>query len=211
MFKSWPMAFYHNHLERAWREAGELGTPFAKTKAIADTVLYMTLMGALGVQLMEITRGRKPMEFNPFEDPEEARRFWGNAMVRSGGFGPLFDIAVGLGDYRQGLSGYTSGPVIGSLDQLSYALFGSAKEAFFDQEPAKAGTRIMKEVINNTPYQSNWMLNLMLRRMVWERVLLWNDPTYMKQLQKGIRRDAKEGKEYWWMPGDESPRTDPFN
>ena len=47
--------------------------------------------------------------------------------------------------------------------------------------------------------------------MVWERVLLWNDPTYMKQLQKGIRRDAKEGKEYWWMPGDESPRTDPFN
>jgi hypothetical protein len=211
MFKSWPMAFYHNHLERAWREAGELGTPFAKTKAIADTVLYMTLMGALGVQLMEITRGRKPMEFNPFEDPEEARRFWGNAMVRSGGFGPLFDVAVGLGDYRQGLSGYTSGPVISSLDQLTYALFGSAKEAFYDQEPAKAGTRIMKEVIRNTPYQSNWMLNLMLRRMVWERVLLWNDPTYMKQLQKGIRRDAKEGKEYWWMPGDESPRTDPFN
>ena len=209
MFKSWPMAFYHNHLERAWKEAGESKLGHKKMAAIADTVLYMTMMGALGVQLMEITKGRKPMDMDP--TTAEGRRFWGNSMIRSGGLGPLFDVAMGFTDYRQGLSGYTSGPVIGSLDQLGYAVFGSAKEAFYDQEPAKGGTRIMKEIISNTPYQSNWMLNLMMRRMVWEKVLLWNDPTYNKQLQKGIRRNLKEGKEYWWMPGDDSPRDNPFN
>ena len=209
MFKSWPMAFYHNHLERAWMEAGELGTPFAKSLAIADTVIYMTFMGALGLQLMEITKGRKPMDTDP--TTEEGRRFWGNSILRSGGFGPLFDVAMGFTDYRQGLSGYTSGPAIGSLDQIGFALFGSAKEAFYDQEPAKGGTRLMKEVIRNLPYQGNWMINLMLRRLVWEKVLLWNDPTYMKQLQKGMRRDAKEGREYWWMPGEDAPRSGPLN
>ena len=213
MFKSWPMAFYHNHLERAWQEAGELGTPFARTKAIADTVIFMMMGGALGLQLMEITKGRKPIDTVPKKMTldDEGWRFWGNAVVRSGGFGPLFDIAVGLGDYRQGLSGYTSGPAIGSLDQLAYAIFGSTKQALIDGEPAAARTRILKEVIANTPYQGNWMVNLMLRRLVWEKVLLWNDPAYNKQLQRTIKRDTKEGKEYWWRPGDDSPGDNPFN
>jgi len=209
MFKSWPMAFYHNHLERAWKEAGESTLGHKKLLAIADTVVYMTLMGALGVQLMEITKGRTPMEMNPLEDPEAARRFWGNALVRSGGFGPLFDVAMGFADYRQGLSGYVAGPVIGSLDTIGYALFGSAKDVV-EGEPSKAGTRILSEVIRNLPYQSNWMINLMLRRMVWEKVLLWNDPAYAKKLEAGIRRDAREYKEYWWRPGDNAA-PDVFN
>jgi len=209
MFKSWPMRFYHSHLERSWMEAD---TPMKKAAAIVDTALFMLMGGALGYQLMEIAKGRKPStmtikDFNP-EDP--GMRFWGNALARSGGLGPLFDIAVGLTDYRQGLSGYVAGPVIGSIDGIGYAIFGSAKD-IYEGDPAGAGTRVIKEVLKHTPYQSNWMINLAIKRMLWERMLLWNDPEYVKQINKEIRRSDREGKEYWWMPNDFLPNESPFN
>jgi len=171
----------------------------------------MTLGGALGVQLMEITKGRKPMDTDP--TTEEGRRFWGNAFVRSGGAGPLFDVVMGLGDYRQGISGYVAGPVLGSLDSIGYALFGSAKDAIEGKEDAgaKFKTRAMKEVIGHTPYQSNWMINLVMKRLLWEKILLWNDPAYIKEINRSMRRDYREGKEYWWKPSEDRPRENPFD
>jgi uncharacterized protein (UPF0297 family) len=208
MFKSWPFAFYHNHIQRAWMEAD---TPLQKANALADTFLFMTIGGALGVQLMEITKGRKPMDTDP--TTEAGRRFWGNAMLRSGGFGPLFDVAAGLGDYRQGLSGYVAGPVIGAMDSIGYALFGSGKDLIEGKEDvgAKFKTRAMKEVISHTPYQSNWMINLVMKRLLWEKILLWNDPSYIKQINRSVRRDYREGKEYWWKPNEDRPRENPFD
>ena len=208
MFKSWPFAFYHNHIQRAWMEAD---SPMKKAGALADTVLFMTLGGALGVQLMELTKGRKPMDTDP--TTEEGRRFWGNAFVRSGGAGPLFDVLMGLGDYRQGLSGYVAGPVIGAIDSIGYALVGSAKDVMDDKENvgAKFKTRAMKEVISHTPYQSNWMINLVMKRLLWEKILLWNDPAYIKEINRSMRRDYREGKEYWWKPSEDRPRENPFD
>ena len=204
MFKNWPMSFYNKHIRRTLYEAD---TPMKKAAAFADLSLSMMLMGALGVQLMEIAKGRKPMEMDA--TTEAGRNFWWSAVTRSGGLGPIFDVAVGLGDYRQGLSGYISGPVIGSIDSISYALFGSAKD-IYEGEPANAGTRIFKEVLRNTPYQSNWMINTVMRRVMFERIMLWSDPAYIKQLEKGIKRDAAEGKEYYWTPGQTTPSGSPF-
>ena len=208
MFKSWPFAFYHNHIQRAWMEAD---TTLKKVGAVADTMLFMTLGGAMGVQLMEVTKGRKPMDTDP--TTEEGRRFWGNAFARSGGAGPIFDVMMGLGDYRQGLSGYVAGPVIGALDGIGYALFGSAKDYVEgkDDVGSKFKTRVMKEVIGHTPYQSNWMINLFMKRMLWEKIMLWSDPAYQKQLNRTISKDYREGREYWWMPGEERPRENPFD
>lgn len=210
MFKSYPLAFMHLHIQRQWMEAR---TPLQKMGAFAETAALMMLGGAMGVQLMEVARGRKPMEIDPTKDPEAARRFWGNAIARSGGLGPLFDIALGLGDYRSGLSGYVAGPVIGAIDGVGYTLFGSAKDYLEGKEDVgvKFQTRAIKEIQNHTPYQSNWMVNLLFKRLFWEKVLLWSDPNYVSQIKRTVNRDLREGKEYWWMPGEDEPMESPFD
>lgn len=209
MFKSYPLAFWHLHVQRQWMEADTMAKKLA---AFAETAVFMAAGGALGVQLMEIARGRKPMEIDPTKDPEAAKTFWGNAIVRSGGLGPLFDIAVGLSDYRSGLSGYVAGPVVGAIDGVGYALFGSAKDYAEGKEDVgtKFQTRVIKEIQGHTPYQSNWMVNLMFKRLFWEKVLLWSDPNYVSQIKRTVNRDIRDGKEYWWMPGEDTPMSSPF-
>ena len=207
MFKSWPFAYYHNHIHRSWVEAE---TKMQKLSALADTIAFMTLGGALGLQLYEIAHGRKPRNPNPLDNPEEAAYFWGASFARGGGLGPAFDVLMGLSDYRQGLSGYIAGPLVGSVDNIGYAITGSFKDTL-DGDVQGMGTRIMKQVISHTPYQNNWMISLLLRRLVWEKIMLWNDPEYAKSLDRAVRYHEAEGKEYWWMPGEDSPTSNPFN
>lgn len=210
MFKSYPLAFMHLHIQRQWMEADTMAKKLA---AFAETLVLMTVGGGLGVQLMEIARGRKPMEIDPRKDMDAAKNFWGNAVARSGGLGPLFDIMVGLGDYRSGLSGYVAGPVVSAIDGVGYALFGSAKDYMDGKEDAgvKFQTRVLKEIQGHTPYQSNWMINLMVKRLFWEKVMLWSDPNYTSQIKRTINRDLRDGKEYWWMPGEDKPMEGPFD
>ena len=207
MFKSWPFAFKHLHLDRQMAEAK---TPLQKMRAVADVAIMMTILGGVGVQLMNVARGVKPQSMDP--STEEGRIFWATAFTRGGGLGPLVDVAIGLGDYRQGLSGYVAGPVIGAIDSLGYALFGSAKDFAEGDEDAesKFRTRTMKTLIRHTPYQNNWMINTAMKRMVWERLLLWSDPNYQSQINRTLSRDYKEGKEYWWQPGETNPNSTPF-
>jgi hypothetical protein len=207
MFKSWPFAFKHLHLDRQLSEAK---TPLQKMRAVADVAIMMTILGGVGVQLMNVARGVKPQSMDP--TTEEGRIFWATAFTRGGGLGPLVDVAIGLGDYRQGLSGYVAGPVIGAIDSIGYALFGSAKDFAEGDEDAesKFRTRTLKTLIRHTPYQNNWMINTAMKRMVWERLLLWSDPDYQSQINRTLSRDYKEGKEYWWQPGETNPNSTPF-
>tara|TARA_R110000787_G_scaffold87255_1_gene185938 strand:- start:95 stop:2887 length:2793 start_codon:yes stop_codon:yes gene_type:complete len=207
MFKSWPFAFFHNHVMRS---VGEATTPMEKLSAFADITVFMMLGGAMGLQLYEIAHGRKLRDTDP--TTKEGRDFWMSALSRSGGLGPIFDVVAGLGDYNQGLSGYVAGPVIGSLDDVGYALFGtSSRKDVTEGDLAGFGTRVGKTIIKHVPYQNNWMINQVFQRMVWEKVLLWNDPAYAKTLQSQQKRIEREGREYYWPPGQGMPEANPFN
>lgn len=205
MFKSWPFAFFHTHVMRGLAEAT---TPMEKLTALADVSLFMMLGGALGVQLQQIAKGQKPHDMNPLS--KEGTLFWGNALLRSGGAGPLLDIAVGMKDFGGGLSGYVAGPVIGDIDRIGYTIFGNIDKAI-DGRETNFGTRLMKNVIGHLPYQSNWMLSLVMQRLVWERALLWSDPKFAKEINRKVRKDYREGREYWWLPGTDAPTDSIFN
>ena len=207
MFKSWPFAFYHSHLHRKWVEAT---TPMQKLDAIAGTMLFMTMGGALGLQLYAIASGEKPRETNPFNDPKEAGKFWFAALSRSGGWGPLGDILSGFADFQGGLSSYVSGPTVGAIDRIGYTIFGSAQKAV-EGKDVDFATRSSELGISLLPYHNNWMTSLIMKRLFWENALLWGDPNYQKKINQKINQRYREGQEFWWKPGEMKPTDSPFD
>jgi hypothetical protein len=191
MFKSWPMAYWNKHVSREWAEAA---TGMDKAKALTETALWMMTAGVVGVQLYEIAHGRKPMDWN---NPH----LWGKGLSRGGGLGPAYDVLLGLGDYRGGFPVYVAGPMFTAAQQIGYALAGPISGLADGGITPSQSTRLIKEASSWIPYQGNWMFSLLMKRLLWERVLMHNDPKYVRKLRNRVRAHERQGQEYFWKPG----------
>ena len=195
MFKSWPMAYWNKHVSREWAEAA---TVMEKMTSFGETAMFMMIAGVVGVQLYEIAHGRKPMDWN-------SGHLWGKGVTRGGGLGPIYDVALGLGDYRGGLTSYVAGPMFGALQQTGYAAFGSISGLADGGITPSQTTRLMKEAISWVPYQGNWMFGLLTQRLLWERILMHNDPKYARKNKNKIKAQEAIGQTYFWAPGKTAP------
>lgn len=169
----------------------------------------LTLMGGLGTQMREVTKGRDPLPMDTFE-------FWGKAALSGGALGVWGDFLFqGVNDYGKGPQDVAAGPLVAFTGDSVNLLFGEALERLKGDLSDKAlgettVARAAEMAKRYTPGSSVWWARLALEREVWDRVQELADPkAYQKRQRQAAKRLRDTGQESWWAAGDRIPERAP--
>lgn len=195
--KSFPITIILNHTLPALRAAstGRLGH-------LAAIAAGGTVMGALAIQLREISKGK-----NPRQDTDDPK-FWMAAALQGGGMGLFGDFL--FQDYNrfgQSIGGTLAGPVVGTAQSLLKAgdLYGLAEG---DWSPNEFASDVFKVGSKEIPGINLWYSRLAIERLFLDQVEGMIDPKYQARMHRLERKAQKEyGQKYWWRPGEALPEN----
>lgn len=207
MFKNFPITFMQMYGRLALSEertASRLGF-------LAAIGAGATLVGAMGVQLKELSQGRTPipMGLNAKGVPNVA--FWGKAALAGGGMGIWGDFLFGgINDKGQSPAEVAAGPLAGlAHDATNLALGGPFKFVnAWEDDKDMGGTgpnfaaRAVQFAKYNVPFGSVWYARLALEREVWDALDQIADPNTYRRNQAKVRQQQQQyGNTYYSAPG----------
>ncbi len=199
-FKGFPVSALLFHVYRAANLKDGSMNPLAYGAA---TVLATTLLGALALQLKEISRGKNP---RPMTGP----KFWGAALVQGGGLGIYGDfLFTDVNRFGGGLTSTLSGPIVPLINDTAKLTMGQAWDIARGED-----TDFLPELVNYarryTPAGSLWYSRLLLEREVLDQLELASDPqAFAKFRQRMRRRERRYNQSYWWKMGETAPESFP--
>lgn len=199
MYKGFGVTLVNTHIMRG------LAQPTARGKGtyFADLLISTTLMGALAMQLKEMSKGRDP---RPMDSPE----FWGAALLQGGGLGIYGDFMFGnVNRFGDGLASTIAGPVVGFASDLQKLTIENIIQASQGKD-TNAASEFISFAGRYTPGSSLWYSRLALERLVLDQAKLWADPkarTKFRRKEKDYRKQY--GQKSWWSAGDTSPSRSP--
>ena len=205
MYKSYVSTFMFTHMERAYSQK----TPLKRSKEFAKLFLATTAMGALAVQLKDISKGKDPRQiFNDNGVPNI--KFLGAAITQGGGLGIFGDLFFSdINRYGRSLVDTFSGPGAGFVKDVSKFTIGNLQE-LFTGEDTKAGREFANLLKRYTPGQSLWYSRLALERLVFDQIQEGLDPKAGKSFRTKERNLARDyDQEFWWRPGRTAPDRAP--
>lgn len=207
MYKNFPVSFAMIY--------GRLGMTSRSVKGrlafYAGLGASMTLVGALGTQMREISRGRDPL-------PMDNAAFIGKAFLSGGALSIYGDFLFsGVNAYGSGPQDVVAGPLISFLgDTTNLALgdvfqwadtVGSLGDKEFKSSTAAKAVEYAKRY---TPGASLWWARLALERQVFDRLQEIADPNaYRKRRSQVNKQERDMGNSYWWAPGNRTPERAP--
>jgi hypothetical protein len=199
MYKGFGITLLNTHLMRGMNQAGVKG----KGVYFADLLISATVMGALAMQLKEMSKGRDP---RPMDSPE----FWGAAFLQGGGLGIYGDFLFSdVNRFGGGLAQTIAGPVVGFANDVRNLTLGNMMEVA-SGEDSNAASEMVKFVQRYTPGSSLWYMRLGLERMLFERLQLYSDPKAPQKFRSGQNKYKREyDQDYWWAPGKPAPSRAP--
>ena len=194
MYKAFAATLFQTHLKRIWRQGTWKGTATAATAMLTAT----TLMGAMSLQLKDISRGKKPRPMNTFA-------FWLAAMVQGGGLGIFGDfITSDMSRFGASFGTTVAGPVWGfftDITRLGNKVYDSVAEG-----ENKWGSEVTYLGLRYTPVGSLWYTRIAVERLVADQIQMLIDPKYRtrwRTREQNMRRE--KGQEFYWKPGELSP------
>jgi hypothetical protein len=199
MYKGFGVTLVNTHIMRGLAQptTGTKGTYFA------DLLISTTLMGALAMQLKEMSKGRDP---RPMESPE----FWGAAFMQGGGLGIYGDFLFSsLNRYDRGLAETFAGPVVGFANDVKNLTIGNLVEAVKGDD-TNVASEFLTFAGRYTPGSSLWYSRLAMERMLLDQGKKWADPdfeTKARRLESRYRREY--GQNHWWGKGEMTPSRSP--
>jgi hypothetical protein len=153
--------------------------------------------------MKELAKGRDP---RPMDDP----KFWGQALMASGGFGLYGDFLFSdVNRFGQGLGTAIAGPAVGFADDVRKLTIGNLLQ-LAQGEDTNAAAETVNFVKRYMPGGSLWYSRLGMERLVWDQLLEMTDPkikSKRRRLEK--RQKTQYGNSYWWRPGRMEPRRAP--
>ena len=207
MYKNFPVSFAMIYGRLAMSLDGKAG----KLKFLAGLGAGMTLVGAMGTQMREISKGRDPLPMNTLS-------FWGKAFLSGGALSIWGDFLFqGVNQFGRGPGDVMAGPLgqfagdttqlaLGDLFQWADSVGSLSPTEFQSKTPAKA----VEFARRYTPGTSIWWARLALERQVWDRLQLLADPQGYKKQRARVRRQRREfGNDYFFAPGSTSPDRGP--
>lgn len=166
-------------------------------------LISTTVMGALSIQLKQISGGRDPRTMND-------RRFWGAAALQGGGLGLFGDFLFSdVNRFGSGFPSTLAGPTVEHLWDLWTLTGGNAVEMAQGKD-TKAGRELVNVLRANTPGGSLWYLRLGYERVLLDQLQYLVDPKANKAFkakQQWWKRET--GQEFFWAPGELSPARAP--
>jgi hypothetical protein len=205
-FKGFPISVILHHGYAGMAQASRSG----KARYFAQLALTTTILGALTMQMREISFGRDPESMIPTENPD----FWIRAWAQGGGFGLYGDFIkaglFGTNRFGQDFGSSILGPGFGLLNDLAKITVGQAGEVIEGKEN-NLGSDAAFILERYTPIASSlWFANLAFQRLFVDQVRRGIDPNGMEKMrrqQKTLKREKDT--EFWWRPGQVSPHRLP--
>ena len=174
-----------------------------KAKYMTNFLIGTAVMGALALQLKDMTKGRDP---RPMDTPA----FWLAAMLQGGGLGIFGDFMFSqVNRMGTGLKATVSGPSVGMLDDLRNLTFGNLVELSSGKD-TNFGSELVKFASRYTPGTSIWYLRAGFERLMFDTVQDWIDPKAAARWRRKAQVYEREyGQKYWWSPGESLPARPP--
>lgn len=197
MYKSFSMTQFMTHMYRN-------GPKFVGVYALRLGIM-LSAMGALSIQMKEISRGREPRQMDG--------AFLFAAMMQGGGLGIFGDFidASGVGNKNRHGNSFLAtamgpgGSLIEDAVGLGVSGFDFATDPFTGDETnlGREASRLMQRY---TPGNNLWYGRLLFERYLFDNLQEMTDPK-AKQNRKKYERKIKteRGQDYWWKRGDSAP------
>lgn len=197
-FKSFPIAVVTSHLYRGASVGWGTGASY-----LAQLTISTTIMGALAMQLKDISKGRDPR-------PMDNAKAWAAAFAQGGGGGIYGDFLFSDANrYGGGLLVSALGPTAGLVNDAFKLTVGNVQEAVRGED-TNAGGELVRFLAQNTPGSSLWYARLAFEREVIDQLELAADPRARARMQRVQRERFKDyGQRYWWRPGQTAPSRGP--
>ena len=201
LFKGFPVTVMHLHLQRLMAARGLA----RKGEYLAWLIIGTTVMGALGEQLSQISKGRDPLDMTD-------KRFWAKAAMRGGGIGLFGDfLFADQNRFGGGIVGSLAGPVLGSqLPRAVSLTLGNLQELAAEGEARGAGRELARFIEMNAPGRSLWYARLGLERLIFDELEAAIEPNAsrsFRMIEQRARRDYRQ--RFWWRPGRRAPQRAP--
>ena len=180
-------------------------------------LLTSTLLGAFAMAMKDIKDGRDPrrwLDEKTWLDP----RMWGSAMLQAGGLGIYGDLLFSdVNRFGGGLGETIAGPlgsradtakdiVVDTLIKTPYNLMADRSKRMETHYGRNAG----KFAKQWTPGQNLWPVGLILQRKLFDQAQILMDRDAYTAFRRDItKRRTDYGQDYWWAPGDTSPKRAP--
>lgn len=221
MYRSFSMTATHLYGEemalRGLAEAGgdPLRTAYVTGAGLASVMAWLTITGAVGLQLREIVKGNDP---RPMDD----WRFWGAALLQGGGLG-IFGDFLYAAEARNGAGASqvaAFGPVGQALGDAWNLTGGNVAQIAegLDQgetlgeavEGAAIGRDLANAVRRYNPAATLWWSRLVWNRTVADNLQRMLDPEAEASFRARVRRLERErGQGQWWPEGAQAPERPP--
>lgn len=202
MFKSFGVAMVTLHGERLVREF--MMRPARGAVYAGGLLIGSTIIGVMVMQLKELAGGRDPRDM---KDP----KLWGAALLQGGGMGIYGDFLFGdVNRFGGGLAATVGGPMIDRLDNLRRLTIGNVMEFAEGKDKTNVGRELVQFMRLNTPGSSLWFSRLAYERILLDQLQHLIDPAARNAFRRKMQfRKTQFGNEYWWRPGETTPRRAP--
>lgn len=188
MFKSFPIAMISKHWMRGWG----MKTTGGKAAYIGSVVIGTTILGAVALQLKDLSKGKELRDMTTWE-------FWVAAFLQGGGLG-IFGDFLFSDESRFGRSFVETavGPVWGGmLPDLKDLTLGNIHQAARG-EATHFGAEALKFGMNNTPLINIWYGRALLDRVMFQQMQEHLSPGYLEKVRQ--RSIKATGQDIWNRP-----------
>lgn len=204
LFKSFPVTVITSHLLRGALQHGTVN----KAAYLGQLTIATTVLGALALQLKDISKGRNPRDMDTAE-------FWGAAFVQGGGAGIFGDFVYsglkGTNRFDQSLIDTALGPVGSLVTDVSALTLGNLNQLIHGED-TKLPAEVVQFLRSYTPGGSLWYSRLAWERGVIDQLTRLTDPRAHRRFSRMVRKRRDEyGQDFWWRPGESEPRSLPTN
>ena len=170
--------------------------------------LMLTAVGALTVQLQQLSKGRDPISMNPSD--KFGRAFWGQAALTGGGLGIWGDFLFrDANRFGGGLMSTVAGPVAQFGSDVQKLTVGNVLKTANGQKTS-VGPDLLNFVHNNMPGSNLWYARLILQNGIMDAIQRAVDPDAMAKWQRDQANYYRDyGQQYWWKRGNVAPSRAP--
>jgi hypothetical protein len=196
MVKSFPITIGLTHFYRAAYQATTIG----KLQYAASLLATTSVLGGIALLAKDIAAGRDP---RPVDNP----KFFASAIQQGGGLGIFGDFVFSdVNRFGGGITETIIGPTGDTVDTAVRFTLGNLREAVQGEETNILG-EAGKIVERYTP--NIWQIAL-FKQALFDQYEMMADPDAQLKFRRMIRkRESEYNQEYWWRPGEFTPRRAP--
>ena len=192
-FKSFPVTVLVTQVGRMMAESNQ-GRKSSALSYAAGLLVGNTILGALAMQMKEVTKGKDPRSMDSME-------FWLSAIAQGGGFGLFGDFLFSdVNRFGGGVGESLAGPGVGFLDDMLRFTVGNAREGIMGED-TKVGREFVHLLRNYTPGGSLWYLRLAYEREVLDQLQRIVDPKAAQSFRRRVQNARDYDTQFFAPPG----------